>query len=234
MGKKKRKGKCEGCGNSPRVLTKIDSNQWVCVTCLREIRGPQRPKHLATLKEIAYLRQQGFDVQDDLSKVEAKRLTNMTVLRNRGISFNPSATLEELELLERKTYVNHRSINVAGVSHCNPDGTSRQRIIPRCSVGETLVLRHEEHNPADSNAIAVLRQNGEQLGYLSREDAESVLRHLRQGWRYTAVFRAILDDGIRGHWLGAGVSLIYGYSTVDPKTYQKHIVDLIKRFRNAE
>ena len=33
------KGTCEGCGNSPRVLTKIESGQCVCRTCLREIRG---------------------------------------------------------------------------------------------------------------------------------------------------------------------------------------------------
>ena len=30
---------CDGCGNWPRVLKKIESGQYVCRTCLREIRG---------------------------------------------------------------------------------------------------------------------------------------------------------------------------------------------------
>ena len=33
------KGKCEACGKSPRVLTRIESGQTVCRTCLRAIRG---------------------------------------------------------------------------------------------------------------------------------------------------------------------------------------------------
>jgi hypothetical protein len=37
--KRLEKGTCDGCGNSPRVLTKIESDQRVCRTCLREIRA---------------------------------------------------------------------------------------------------------------------------------------------------------------------------------------------------
>ena len=39
----KDKGRCEVCGKDPRVLTAIDSGQWVCRTCLRELR-PSEPK----------------------------------------------------------------------------------------------------------------------------------------------------------------------------------------------
>jgi ribosomal protein S14 len=34
-----RKGTCEGCGNTSRVLSQVESGQWVCRTCLREIRA---------------------------------------------------------------------------------------------------------------------------------------------------------------------------------------------------
>lgn len=36
--KRKPEGACDGCGNSSRKLTQIESGQWVCVTCLREIQ----------------------------------------------------------------------------------------------------------------------------------------------------------------------------------------------------
>jgi hypothetical protein len=55
---------------------------------------------------------------------------------------------------------------VVGVSYENKDGTSRQSIIERCRPGEILRLVREPDNPHDTNAVKVLRQNGEQLGYL--------------------------------------------------------------------
>ena len=41
MAAEKRRGKCEGCEQSPRVLTQIESGQWVCRACRLEIRGPK-------------------------------------------------------------------------------------------------------------------------------------------------------------------------------------------------
>jgi hypothetical protein len=97
MNEKKLKGKCEGCGNSPRVLTRIESGQNVCVTCLREIRGPRRSKRLATPSQIAHLREQGYVAPDNLTVTEYRRLHTMTVLRARGIAYSPTARLRELE-----------------------------------------------------------------------------------------------------------------------------------------
>ena len=234
MGKHKPKGLCDGCGNSPRGLTQIESGQWVCATCLREIRGPQRPKHLATPEQIARLRENGINVPDDLPKMEYRRLYEMIILRERGVPFNSSATLEELETLERKTYVNHRSVNVAGVSHNNRDGTNRQEIIARCVAGEVLRLKHEDDNPVDPNAVAVVRLSSEQLGYLHREDAEEVLNKSKEGWMYAGVISKILNDGVRGHYLGVGMSLVYALSTADKAVVTKHLNDLVRKFRNAD
>jgi len=233
MGNPKPKGICEGCGKSPRALTQIESGQWICVTCLKEIRGPQRPKHLATPEQINTLRKQGFDVSDDLPKAEYQRLTAMITLQDRGVPFNSSATLEELEELECRNYVNHRSVNVAGVSYNNRDGTSRQRIILRCSAGELLRLKAEDDNPVDPNAVAVIRLNGEQLGYLHREDAAEVRKGSQEGLLYAGIINKILNDSVKGHCLGVGLTLVYAQSTADPDIIKKHIANLIRKYKEA-
>ena len=81
--------------------------------------------------------------------------------------------------------------HVAGESHRNADGSDRQVIIPRCRVGDLLVLEHEPDNPHDINAIRVLRQNGEQIGYLEREFAGEVVSRSAKGRRYHVVIAGI-------------------------------------------
>jgi hypothetical protein len=81
--------------------------------------------------------------------------------------------------------------HVAGESHRNADGSDRQAIIPRCRVGELLVLEHEPNNPHDINAIRILRQTGEQIGYLEREFAGEVVSRSAKGRQYHAVIAGI-------------------------------------------
>ena len=157
----------------------------------------------------------------------------MITLSGRGVTYNPSATLEEIEVLERKTYVNHRSANLAGVSYNNRDGTNRQKIISRCSAGELLRLKVEDDNPVDPNAVAVIRLNGEQLGYLHSEDAAEVRKGSQEGWLYAAVINKILNDSVKGHFLGVGLTLVYALSTADPDVIKKHIADLAKKYQGA-
>jgi hypothetical protein len=84
---------------------------------------------------------------------------------------------------------------VAGVTHQNSDGTSRQEILKRCEARELLRLVPEPDNPVDRDAIAVLRQNGEQLGYLERRLAR---RDSRQNAKGRAVgSHAHSSDGAR-------------------------------------
>ena len=56
-----------------------------------------------------------------------------------------------------------------------------QEEIGRCQEGESLILKREPINSRDPNAVAVLRENGEQIGHLSREDAEWVARIMDDG-----------------------------------------------------
>lgn len=70
---------------------------------------------------------------------------------------------------------------MAGVSHANHDGSSRQTIIGRCKIGEGLSLVREPSNPADPNTIKVLRANGEQLGYIIEYVASDMAQHIDKG-----------------------------------------------------
>ena len=80
---------------------------------------------------------------------------------------------------------------VAGESRRNDDGSDRQAIIARCRVGELLRLEHEPDNPHDINAIRVLRQNGEQIGYLEREFAGQVVSRTAKGYVFRAAIAGI-------------------------------------------
>jgi len=60
---------------------------------------------------------------------------------------------------------------VKGVTHNNDDGTSRKAAQQLCSIGDTVKLVPELHNEHDRNAIRVLLQTGQQIGYISATQA---------------------------------------------------------------
>lgn len=76
---------------------------------------------------------------------------------------------------------------VRGVTHRNPRGRKRQTVIDeRCNEGGDLELVPEANNPHDPNAVAVFvpggwTNEGEQIGYLSRDVAAEVRKHLEAG-----------------------------------------------------
>ena len=89
---------------------------------------------------------------------------------------------------------------VVGVSHKNPDGSSRQKIIGRCRVGERLFLIPEPANPYDPEAVKVCRQNGEQVGYLEAiRTAGEISRLIGRGGRAEAEIADIMGGGAGKH-----------------------------------
>lgn len=234
MNAKSRKAECEGCGNSPRQLTQIESGQWVCRTCLREIRGGLSQKDFASNKQIGYLRNNGFDVPDRLLKTEYFRLSALSELRrtypdlpedtpaeelerlriivwlsNKGISVDEQTPLEVLLAMEqRETEVRRLFTKVVGVTHKNRDGTDRQVVIGKCRVMDELLLRHEHDNPVDSNAVAVCRINGEQLGYLQSDLAGEIVRASLRGRRHCPFVVAITGGTDRCPSLGVNLAVV--------------------------
>jgi hypothetical protein len=57
---------------------------------------------------------------------------------------------------------------VVGVTHKNPDGTERQKIIKKCKNGERVNLIRQPDNPYDKWAVGVFRQSGEQIGWIDK------------------------------------------------------------------
>lgn len=85
-----------------------------------------------------------------------------------------------------------------GIYTCNLAGESyRQDTIRRCREGERVILKREPNNPHDKNAVAVLRQNGEQIAYLTRDNAEWVSRVMDEGRELEAKIKCI-TGGSRG------------------------------------
>jgi hypothetical protein len=108
----------------------------------------------------------------------------------REIHARVAAETERIEQ-EGRTY----TLAVVGVSHKNEDGTDRQAIIKRCRAGDPLELRREPENRYDPNAIAVLLEDGRQIGYLSRENAEWVAEVMDRDRRVAVSIASIQKAG---------------------------------------
>lgn len=102
---------------------------------------------------------------------------------------------------------------VAGVTHDNGDGTSRQEIIARCREGEHLLLARDPANLYDTNAVEVRRENGEQLGYLSADWAEEIGPRIDRGWVYVVRLKNITGGGDHDH--GVNITLTFGRPGTD-------------------
>jgi hypothetical protein len=98
--------------------------------------------------------------------------------------------------------------SVHGTSHRNADGSSRQRIISRCHIGEQLHLVREPSNPIDDHAIAVLRSNGEQIGYIGAHLAYRMVDEMDRGHRFDVFISDI--TGHEGRRRRYGVNLLIG------------------------
>ena len=87
---------------------------------------------------------------------------------------------------------------IAGIIHNNSNGTSRQEILRKCSVGESLLLQRDYGNTFDEYAIAVLRKTGEPIGFVPRYAAfrhpamNDLAPHMDQGGEATAKIVGIL------------------------------------------
>ena len=87
----------------------------------------------------------------------------------------------------------HQS-SAVGVSHNNPDGSSRQQVIRRLSIGNYVHLEREPHCPYDANAIqcwSVSRDESgipeECFGYLKKEIALEIAPEMDRGIRWGAI-----------------------------------------------
>lgn len=103
---------------------------------------------------------------------------------------------------------------LVGVTFRNEDGTSRRKLMQELKHHQELNLEPEPSNPKDANAMMVMNQYGEQLGYLSARVAEQVARGLRKGefWR---CFVSDLTGELEGPVRGVNVALLHWWPKVE-------------------
>ncbi len=87
--------------------------------------------------------------------------------------------------------IQHINVILVGTEYPNSDGSCRRTIAGQCTPLEQLILEHEPRNKYDSNAIAILRSNRQQLGYLSRKVAAETQSRIKQGFKHAAVIKEV-------------------------------------------
>lgn len=73
-----------------------------------------------------------------------------------------------------------------------PKGTKDS--VRALNIGEHLLLEAEPENPYDSNAVKVLTEDGEFIGYLARESNMETAEHLANGGEVRVTILSFLSD----------------------------------------
>ena len=97
---------------------------------------------------------------------------------------------------------------VAGVTF-----EGRQRMVARCSVGEQLILVRDPENQYDKGAIKVMRQNGEQLGFIPAHvsrggDSSGLAYRMDQGEKYQCRISDLTGGGTKSR--GVNIEITEG------------------------
>ena len=81
----------------------------------------------------------------------------------------------------------------------------RQSVAERLVIGEALLVDHQPDNPVDSNAVALVRGTGEQVGFLRRQIASAIAPLIDGGAAYVAHVRQV--TGGNGRSIGVNVQV---------------------------
>ena len=85
----------------------------------------------------------------------------------------------------------------------------RQEVVARLKEGDRVWLDQEPDNPYDKNAITVCRSNGEQIGYLNRYLAASIVPFFRAyGYPVKGKVTTLTGSGWNGYSLGVVIAFM--------------------------
>jgi len=98
----------------------------------------------------------------------------------------------------------------------------RQEVVARLNMGDRVWLEMEPDNPYDGNAIMVSRENGEQIGYLSRLLAASIVPYFH-AYRYPVKGKVTLLTG--STWENYLLGVVISFKLPKPKStnFNQHI-----------
>ena len=109
----------------------------------------------------------------------------------------------QVQILDGKSFY----ARLAGVSHENADGTSRQVHLTGLRPCDELMLCHEPDNEFDSNAVRVSTKAGAQVGYLESRLAGETVRRWSKGVQ-TRAFVSNLSGGRAGQSIGCTLGIV--------------------------
>ncbi len=167
MDGQKKNGECETCGKPDRSLRHLASGQWICRTCLKNIRPPRNETH-GSISVIRRLQAAGIQIDDYASKEETERLRSIKELRDCGVTITEDATAAQVEAAFRLVTVEWYD-KIAGVTYTQ---TKVDHLCP----GDQLFPLRDPANRHYSNAIKLLMKDGRQVGWI-RADTNGSLAH---------------------------------------------------------
>lgn len=121
----------------------------------------------------------------------------------------------------------HMYSKVYGVSHNNPDGSSRQQALIKCSPGEMLTIEPEPHNIADRSALALMRNNGCQVGYVNANLSKEFASKLCNGWEIVPFVKRVTGGG--SYIFGLNIIFVLGEPGASYQSIHKYHLDLEPR-----
>lgn len=205
-----KKGVCEACGKPNRSLHALDSGQWLCRSCLKEIR-PARSEANGSLATIRRLQSLGYHIDDYATKDETQRLKMIDQLQKEGVHLSETATAEEVtDGLD--SVVHEWYDKIAGVSRT-------QKLVRCLRTREQLFPKRDPKNRYDSNAIILLNALGDQVGWIRAETNGSMARDLDKG-----VYHEVFVSAITGRnkpTLGVNIRIVkYPHRHLQPLAAQ--------------
>lgn len=111
---------------------------------------------------------------------------------------------------------------IAGVTHRNPDGTSRQESVRQLQAMEQLELRRDPDNPYSKYAVRVCTSTGYTLGYIPEFIARDVSDALDSGGEAQAFVRHVRQSGAT-NW-GAAIGVVWAVK-LSPRNEFRKILD---------
>lgn len=119
-----------------------------------------------------------------LAKYDLKEFDEYKLLKRSGARL-PIDSLEFIDpILKEHNGEIKRIFHISGVRHyigCDGDNCERSLHL---NAGERLSLELESTNEFDRNAVKIIYQNNDHIGYLPRYYSESVTEYLKEGAKY--------------------------------------------------
>lgn len=77
-----------------------------------------------------------------------------------------------------------KTFTIAGIKYANRDGILRSKILQNCKKGQVLTLERDYRNKYDANAILILNDQGEDLGFVPKEIAKIYASQMDLGQKF--------------------------------------------------